>query len=80
MMKEQKYKKKKDESELRNVYFSIQKQRVVAQEERKMNLLKRQLKGGYDDNVSIISSASKKKKTVSPDFNKSPALYKPRRI
>jgi hypothetical protein len=39
--REQKIKQKKDESQLRNVYFSIQKQRVVAEENRKMNLLKR---------------------------------------
>ena len=44
-----------------------------------MNLLKRQLKGYIDDNISIISSASKKSK-ISPDFNKSPALYKPRKL
>ena len=39
--REQQVRQRKDESQLRNVYFSIQKQRVVAEENRRMNLLKR---------------------------------------
>jgi hypothetical protein len=79
----------KEESQLRNVYFSIQKSRVVEEENRRMSVLKRQLAIHTQDDpkyhASVISSGSKQSTRASAlkqsptvlDLNRSPALHKP---